>query len=351
MTKPIALSFILISAAVASGCISPQYGPAPFACAQSLACPEGYKCQSGVCRSNSSSENVTCSTIGAEETKACGNCDTGQTKRTCLAEGRWSDWQECQGSEKIFPINPTNKNPVCPPYNQPMIFFSPHPAEVILGAAASIWREIHTNKRTVFLELLTQGENSAVRTQLANNQTCTWHEGAHSYSLTETEFGQAYTAELLAAAASLGVSGVVINSYAAGNVSRANVDERLAFWKKNSDQGKTFYWRGPAGSLDPSKSNSKQFEHDYLVVAEALAPEQTTADVAYYFVQLSPANNIDGSPNLTFTLTSEEVAAKTAALATYQLWTPAAGRYAIGYHALSSTFDAWKKFTAEYWWK
>ncbi len=43
------LLFLAAAAALAAGC-SPEYGEAPFACATTPVCPEGYQCVSGICR-------------------------------------------------------------------------------------------------------------------------------------------------------------------------------------------------------------------------------------------------------------------------------------------------------------
>lgn len=57
MTRPSVLvpGFLLL---LASGCVQPQYGEAPFACARTLRCPSGYLCIDGLCLRGAPSNDV-----------------------------------------------------------------------------------------------------------------------------------------------------------------------------------------------------------------------------------------------------------------------------------------------------
>ena len=55
MTPRVAHLLLLLGGAVALASCSPEYGEAPFACAQSAVCPEGYHCVDKVCRREGSS--------------------------------------------------------------------------------------------------------------------------------------------------------------------------------------------------------------------------------------------------------------------------------------------------------
>ncbi|HEY9421732.1 MAG TPA: PIG-L family deacetylase, partial [Thermoanaerobaculia bacterium] len=58
------------------------------------------------------------------------------------------------------PVSPANTSvTVCPPYNNPIVFFAAHPDDETLGMAGTI-RAAKTAGRTVFVELMTRGEGS-----------------------------------------------------------------------------------------------------------------------------------------------------------------------------------------------
>jgi hypothetical protein len=58
-----------------------------------------------------------------------------------------------------YPVNPATGATVCPPYNNPIVFFAPHPDDETLGMAGAI-RAAKAAGRTVFVELMTRGEGS-----------------------------------------------------------------------------------------------------------------------------------------------------------------------------------------------
>src|SRR6266571_3765523 len=59
-----------------------------------------------------------------------------------------------------YPVCPADTSvSICPPYTNPLVFFSPHPDDETLGMAGAI-RAAKAAGRTVIVELMTHGEGS-----------------------------------------------------------------------------------------------------------------------------------------------------------------------------------------------
>jgi LmbE family N-acetylglucosaminyl deacetylase len=231
--------------------------------------------------------------------------------------------------------------PVCPPYTWPAVFFAPHPDDETLAMEGAIKEHINGG-RQVYVELLTQGEASGARAILQNGGSCPWHSGSHSYALTPTQFGQARVAEFLEAMVSLGVHGVTVSDLGDGNLTVSEVAGRIGFWEQHKPAQGVSY----KGTLGTSQSGAGGANHpDHIATWNALTTSGL-ADVRGYNSSFYTPSS--GKPVNTHPLASSVCSAKTSAMAAYKLWSPTAGRYAVGYHSVASTFDSLASSCEEY---
>lgn len=221
---------------------------------------------------------------------------------------------------------------VCPPYERPAVFFSPHPDDESIGMAGAIVNHIEAG-RTVFIELMTHGDASGVRTRLADTNTDAWHAGAHNYTLTATEFGNARVREFLEAAEKLGVDGVFVSDFGDGNLTTTEVAGRISFWTTRNDMGLSL--KGTVGSQDP-RSEGGAAHADHQAVWDALNASGHS-DVRGYLVYHHGVGA--GTFSSSVMLSANQCGKKQNAIASYKVWSPNAGRYAIGYHSTPDLFD------------
>jgi len=280
-------------------------------------------------------------TAGETATRSCGACSSGTQTRTCDGSGAWGPWGVCSDERTDFPTDPTIHQPVCPPYTWPAVFFTPHPDDETLAMAGAIKEHLAAG-RSVFVELLTHGEASAVRTILQDGGTCSWHSGTHNHVLTPAQFGQARVTEFLDAMSTLGVKGVHVSDLGDGNLTVAEVASRIGFWEKHKPAPGVSY----KGTLGTTQSDAGGATHpDHIATWTALTTSGL-ADVRGYNASLYTP--ITGKPLNTVHLDASTCAAKTAALAVYMVWNPSAARYAVGYHSVKATFDSVAASCEEY---
>jgi LmbE family N-acetylglucosaminyl deacetylase len=269
---------------------------------------------------------------GARQTRYCGVCYSGTEERYCNGSGHWGSWSACFGETTGYPVTLDGTTPICPPYNRPAVFFAPHPDDETIGMAGSIRHHIEVG-RDVFVELMTHGESSGVRSTLDDQGTCDWHSGSHSYYLTSEQFGDARLREFLDALAQLGVRGVFVSDFGDGDVTVPEVSTRIQFWLMNGGTGLSL--KGTAGPQDPTAPGGGP-QPDHAAVWSALIGSGFS-DVRGYLVYHYRTGA--GSPTSTEDI-SAFCDAKRSALSAYQVWAPEAGYYAIGRHSVSELFDA-----------
>src|SRR4051812_34135171 len=73
-----------------------------------------------------------------------GGCEhDGPTSHTAAApEAAVATGGACAGGERDFPLDVATRAPVCPPYAQPAVFFSPHQDDESIGMSGSIAAEV-----------------------------------------------------------------------------------------------------------------------------------------------------------------------------------------------------------------
>jgi LmbE family N-acetylglucosaminyl deacetylase len=271
---------------------------------------------------------------GSAETSACGACGTGTQTRLCGGDCAWEAYGACEGEELGFPVDVSSGAPLCPPYDRPAVFFSPHPDDETIGYAANIFEHVQGG-RDVFVELMTHGRSTGVRAVLADGRRDPWHLGSHDHTLTPDQIGDARIAEFRQAVAVLGVTGIHISDFGDGNVTRAEVNERISWWLAHNSGGLSL--KGTVGAEDPRAAGGTAHP-DHQAVWDALTASGF-ADLRGWLVYhhtsgvgtFTRQNGFTGQPACD---------AKRAAVAAYGLWDPAAGRYAIGYHSVPTLLDS-----------
>lgn len=232
-----------------------------------------------------------------------------------------------------FPVDPATGAAVCPPYNRPAVFFSPHQDDETLGMGGAIYEHVQAG-RDVFIELMTDGSGSGARLILGNGGTDTWHSGTHSYALTHEQFSEARDREFRAAAIRLGVKGIYLGTAADGALTQAQVASRIQWWQGRGFAGLSL--KGTVGAEDPTSAGGAAHP-DHAAVWNALIASGI-ADVRGYLVYHHTSGS--GTPDGTVTLTAAQCSAKRAALNEYKLWSPGTGRYAVGYHSVRQLIDS-----------
>lgn len=267
---------------------------------------------------------------GAHRTDSCGACGSGSQSFICGEDCQWTPSGGCVGEDTGFPYRPDDPTAlVCPPYNWPAVYFSPHPDDETIGMAGSIRQHVEAG-RDVFVELLTHGEASGVRTVLADGGTCAWHPGSHAYTLTPAELGDARILEFLQAVTTLGVRGVFISDFPDGSLLRTDVDTRVQHWLSLSVPVSL---KSPTGGVHDPASGAGHPDHQatWDALVGSGAPDVRGYLVYHYFY----GNGVDYS---TRDITPW-CGFKQAALGSYQVWDPSAGRYAVGYHSVATIID------------
>ena len=229
------------------------------------------------------------------------------------------------------PVSPSTLAPICPPFNRPAVFITPHPGQETIAMGGAIRQHVLAG-RDVFIELMTRGEASGVRAMLSNGGTHTWHSGTHSYSLTVDQFANARRQEFLDAARRLGVKGVYLGTFPDGALTQANVATRVNWWIGNAPSGLSL--KGTAGWQDPRTAGGT-VHPDQAAVWNALTASGWT-DVRGYLVNhyLTGAGTVSRVDSI-----ATWCADKRNALGAYNVWNPASSRYSIGYHSSGPLID------------
>jgi LmbE family N-acetylglucosaminyl deacetylase len=252
------------------------------------------------------------------------------------------------------PVSPATCQPYTGGFNNPAVFFTPHPDDETLAMAGHIKQALAAD-RTVVVELMTRGTASnafsIVNGENDSNflydhgQGCSGadytHYGTGAYPLTDTEaMGKARVREFLDSMRRLGVQAVVIHDYQDGALSSQKVTDRITqYWLTRGIPGMGFY--GTAGSEDAANHPDHVAVHDGVVNSGAtprtlLSPYAgTICDVTqrHSYAQQNWARMVP--------LDSATCDAKKNALLSYQVWNPSAGRYALGWvHSASAIFVA-----------
>ncbi len=208
----------------------------------------------------------------------------------------------------------------------PIVFFAAHPDDETIGMAGAILQAI-SEGRPVYVELMTHGEASFARGVLADRGTDTWHPGRHMYTLSVQEFGDARVREFRDAMGRLGVTGVHVSDFGNGKLTMEQVTERLEYWTSQGIPGLGL--RGTAGAEDPQSAGSPAPHPDHAAVWRALSTSGHP-DVLGFCIYQAVTGKCQYDAKVDIGPWCE---GKRDALAAYELWEPAQGRYGVAFHS------------------
>jgi LmbE family N-acetylglucosaminyl deacetylase len=235
-----------------------------------------------------------------------------------------------QGIE--VPVDPETLAPLCSWPARPIVFFAAHPDDETIGMAGAI-RQAVAEGRPVFVELMTHGEASFARGVLNDQLTDSWHPGKHVYDLSVEDFGDARVREFLDAVHRLGVTGIHVAGFVNGELSSAQVAERVTYWTSRKEPGLSL--RGTAGAQDPESFANPLPHPDHAAVWEALVASGHPDVLGYCIYQA-----VTGKCRFQQRVSLGALCPfKLDALAAYEHWDPESGRYAIAYHSTHGLLD------------
>ncbi|MFO0761326.1 MAG: PIG-L deacetylase family protein [Byssovorax sp.] len=259
----------------------------------------------------------------------CG-CSPGDGARSA-EPGGFVEPGDCAGGDRGLPIDPRSGEPICDVGSSPAVFFSAHPDDESIGMAGAIL-EARAAGRLVFIELMTHGEKSAARARLDDGLTDTWHPGIHHHPMSEAAFGEARVREMRDAAVRLGVTGVVINDFPNGALTRAEVLGRIETWLARGLPCLSL--AGTAGPQDPTTAGGEPHP-DHIAVWDALIASGHP-DVRGFLVY--DHGHHAGHPNIVVSI-APYCAQKAFALDAYRVWAPQRGRYGVGFHSVRTLIE------------
>ncbi len=209
----------------------------------------------------------------------------------------------------------------------PIVFFAAHPDDETIGMAGAILQAV-SEGRPVYIELMTHGDSSFVRSELVNGQTDAWHPGSHMYPLSVQSFGEARVREFMDAMQRLGVTGVNVSDFGSSSkLTSAQVTERVDYWLSRNERGLSL--RGTAGAQDPAHATSPAPHPDHAAVWNALVASGYE-DVLGYCIYEAVTGRCRYDEKVDV---SEWCAGKRDALGAYETWDPSKGRYGIALHS------------------
>ena len=251
------------------------------------------------------------------------------------------------------PVSPSTCQPYTGGFSNPAIFFTPHPDDDTLAMAGNIKQALAAG-RTVIVELMTRGMASGAilvsnendsgflydHTQGCGGADYT-HFGTGAYPLIDTEaMGKAREREFLDSMRRLGVQAVVIHDYPDGGLDSQKVTDRIQqYWLTRGIPGIGFY--GTAGSEDATTHPDHIAVHDGVVNSGA-TPRTLLSPYAGIICDVTQRHSYAQQHWVRMVpLDRATCDAKKNALLSYQVWNPAAGRYALGWvHSASELFVA-----------
>jgi len=208
----------------------------------------------------------------------------------------------------------------------PVVFFAAHPDDETIGMAGAILQAV-SEGRPVYIELMTHGEASFVRSELVNGQTDSWHPGRHLYPLSVADFGEARVREFQDAMTRMGVTGVHVSDFGNLALTSTQVTERIDYWLSRNLRGLSL--RGTAGAQDPQHMKGNGPNPDHAAVWNALVASGYE-DVLGYCIYQAETGRCAYDKKVDV---NEWCAGKRDALDAYETWDPPKGRYGIAFHS------------------
>ncbi len=220
-----------------------------------------------------------------------------------------------------------------------IIYFAPHQDDELLSMGIALCISLREGK-DVHVVLCSDGSKSKVRFKLRNGQPCEKHEGIHCYDLSEEEFTKARDREFQGSCEALGVKRENIH-----------IPEKRAVDGSLSDEEAKEIVERALQEIDPHAEvctiypNGSSQHKDHTALGRAvmsLYEEGTIEKVSFFLEPYCVKQSLKEDPSLKLAVAEAGLLMKQKikkAIASYSLWKPEEGRYAIGYHSVTDDFD------------
>ena len=232
-----------------------------------------------------------------------------------------------------------------------VLYFCPHQDDELITMGIDICASVQ-KKFHVHVILCTDGSRSSVRKALSNGKSCSFHEGAHTYNLSNEEFTQARDREFTGSCTALGVkaSNVHIpeNRQVDGSLSVKDAENLIQHYLS------IFGADVVVCTISPNNGPSQHPDHKALgraadnLLRKGILKEVRFFIEPYLFAQIRDNPRlIPVDPTITKAAGRAGKAIKKA-MDSYSYWNPDEHRYAIGYHSVTAVFDNFLKNMESY---
>lgn len=233
-----------------------------------------------------------------------------------------------------------------------VLYFAPHQDDELLTMGLDICASVKRNM-DVHVILCADGSRSGVLRVLNNGKSCGKHEGVHCYDLTTEEFVQARDREFIDSCFAMGVPRENIhipeNRAVDGSVSVKEAEDIMLHYLELLGRD------AMVCTISPNNGTAQHRDHKAVgKAAENLLNKGIVRQVKafiepYHFAQICDnARLIPVDPYI------EEASSDAAkklekAIGAYSRWAPEQGRYAVGYHSVTTEFNDFLKNKKAYW--
>lgn len=228
-----------------------------------------------------------------------------------------------------------------------LLYFAPHQDDELLTMGIDIARRVKQGY-DVHVILCADGSKSAVRGTLGNGKTCKKHPGTHDYDLSPEAFIHARDREFTDSCLALGVAHdhihIPVDREVDGQVRTSAVEKMMLHFLEKLGKDALIC------TISPGNGPRQHRDHKAVGRAAENLLKQGKVGRTRLFVEPYHYEEIRQAPRMVPVAPYEdrargEVAWRIrSAIGAYQHWDPENGRYAIGYHSVTTEFD---QFLAE----
>ena len=227
-----------------------------------------------------------------------------------------------------------------------MLYFAPHQDDELLTMGIDICNSVF-KKWDVHVILCTDGSKSNVRKKLNDGKNCSKHNGPHIYELSFEEFTKARDREFIDSCRALGVleNNIHIPEKRFIDGSLTMEDAETIILDYLNIYGKDSY----VCTISPNTGYKQHKDHKALgKAAENLLKKGIIKQVKFFIEPYHSAKVLNNAQILKYYPDIEKASSdienkiKTA-ISSYSYWNPEEGRYAVGYHSVTTEFNDFLK--------
>lgn len=228
------------------------------------------------------------------------------------------------------------------PQRNKIIYFAPHQDDELLTMGVDICRNARKGHE-VHVVLCTDGSKSNMRLVVGNGKACSKHEGLHLYNLSVEAFIQARDREFTGSCLALGVKPENIHIAPTrdidGSLTQSNAQKIVRYYLDRLGADALVCTHSPL-------SGPKQ-HRDHRTLGQAVDSllKQGVIRKAKFFVEPYHYSYVEANPR-PLPGYPERISASASvkeqvrqAIGSYSRWDPEHGRYAVGYHSVTTEFN------------